>query len=159
MPPTRSTPADDDHHCTRCSNHRKHADAPNEEPISRRSPLYKRSALDHRAQADALAKFEPQPTITPARAAVIPTIVNKSKPSPRSTSAEDHHCTSGSNPPSQTRRCSQRGAHQLTITTALTAAVATIACKTDASHEEHTTADDEAAATSTIVNEPMLSSS
>jgi hypothetical protein len=41
MPPTRSTPAND-HHCTRGSEHRKHADAPNEEHTSRRSPLHER---------------------------------------------------------------------------------------------------------------------
>jgi hypothetical protein len=110
-------------------------------------------------------KRAPKPTITTARVAAISTIANvpmpptrspsaddhhcsdssgsnpslvKLMPPTRSTPADDHHCTRGSSQPSQTCRCPQRGAHQPTTTTALTAAVATIACETDASHEEHT---------------------
>jgi hypothetical protein len=133
MPPTRSTPADD-HHCS-----------------------------DSSGSNPSLVKLMP-PT--------------------RSTPADDHHCSdsSGSNhacdtdasheehtsrrsplykrqQPSQTCRCPQRGAHQPTTTTALTAAVATIACETDASHEEHTSRRSplHKRQQSTIANTPMPS--
>ena len=134
------------------------------------------AAINHREQADALTE-DSNRRQSPLHKLQQSTIVNKSKPSPRSTPADNQHCTRSSNhrkkhrcplqrehqsqqsplpewqqyPPSQTCRCPQRGAHQPTITTALTAAVATIARKTDASQPMITTVQ----AATTIANTQM----
>ena len=137
MPPTRS-PSADDHHCSDSSggNHACDTDASHEEHTSRQSTLYKRqqstitntpmlppkratqptittarvAAINYRAQADALTE-DSNRRQSPLHKLQQSTIVNKSKPSPRSTPADNQHCTRSSNHRKK-HRCPLQREHQ-----------------------------------------------